>query len=89
MSALAKGLSLTLSAGGLVCLATAAVTVGWREGLAMALDLWVAAGLLGLGTDLGWEGIAAAAGIIAVRQIVSTGLRRPAYCQAAEEMDAL
>jgi hypothetical protein len=49
-----------------------------RVGLRIALDLWLAAGLLRLALPQSGDQLLAAATIIVVRQLVSAGLRRPA-----------
>lgn len=45
--------------------------------LRMALDFWLAAGLLRLGSAPGWQPILVAATIVALRQLVGRSLRRP------------
>jgi hypothetical protein len=50
----------------------------WREPLRMALDLWVAAGLIRLAEPPGRGALLSAAVILAVRQVVSFGLRHSA-----------
>ncbi len=72
-----------LSVAALVCtglglLAGLATLVATRDGLAslrVALELWTAAGLLRLSAPPSWHGVGAAAGILAVRQLVKLGLR--------------
>jgi uncharacterized membrane protein len=63
-------------AAGLV--AGAAVALSAREGLLglrVALDFWLAAGLLNLSRATGWEALLVTALIIAVRQTVGMSLR--------------
>jgi hypothetical protein len=48
-----------------------------RVALRIALDFWLAAGLLRLVTPSGGEQLLAAAAIIAIRQLVSLALRHP------------
>ncbi|GHJ44624.1 hypothetical protein Cs7R123_19660 [Catellatospora sp. TT07R-123] len=63
-----------LVAGGLV-LATGATA---RLALAVALDFWLAAGLLRLALPVPWQAVAAAAAILAIRRLLSAALRHPA-----------
>ena len=61
---------------GVVCVAAATLRGGrWRVGLGQAVDLWLAASLLRLGSDRSWDGIAAAAVLVAVRVLVGVGPR--------------
>ncbi len=70
-----EGLAAATAAAGVMAVCLTAVAGGrWRDGLRMGLDLWVAAGLLRLGADVGWSA-AAAASTVAVRQLVGYGLR--------------
>jgi hypothetical protein len=67
------GAALLVTAGGIV-IAAAGVLVGrWHVGLATGVDLWVAAGLLRLGFDPGFDRILPAAAILGVRQLLSVG----------------
>lgn len=75
MTATYQALALATAAAGLVSLVVATVGGRWREGLRMALDLWLAAGLLRLSADPDWDAILAAAGVVAVRELVGYGLR--------------
>ncbi|MBW8487268.1 DUF1622 domain-containing protein [Actinomadura parmotrematis] len=59
-----------LVAGGAVGLATRSL----RAGLPVALDFWLAAGLLRLGADPGWTSLLATAAIVAVRRLVTWSL---------------
>jgi len=43
--------------------------------IAAALDLWMAAGLLGLAVNVSWAAVGSAAAIVAIRTIVKTALR--------------
>ncbi len=74
MTATYQALALATAAAGLVCLAVAAMGGRWRDGLGVALDLWLAAGLLRLSADADWDAILAAAGVVAVRHLVVYGL---------------
>ena len=77
MTAITQALALVTVVGGVIAFAVATlVSRQWWDGLRMALDLWIAAGLLRLSGDLGWDVIAAAAAVIAIRQLVTSGLRR-------------
>ena len=70
-------LAMALTAAGLVALVTATTTTRqWRQGLGMALDLWMAAGLLRLAGPRAASSLAAAAAVVGVRQVVNLGLRR-------------
>jgi hypothetical protein len=65
-------------AAGLVCGAVALVVArDARTALRIALDFWVAAGLLRLALAPGGGQLLAAATIIAIRQLVGVALRRP------------
>jgi hypothetical protein len=65
-------------AAGLVCGAVALVLArDARTALRVALDFWVAAGLLRLALPPGGGQLLAAAAIIAIRQLVGVALRRP------------
>jgi hypothetical protein len=55
----------------------AVVSRDGRTALTVALDFWLAAGLLRLGTAAGWEPLLASAAIIVVRQAVRLSLRHP------------
>ncbi|MGK5448903.1 DUF1622 domain-containing protein [Streptomyces radiopugnans] len=58
--------------------AAAMVLVGERRlmpALAVLLDFLIAAGLLRLATEPAWDAIAAVAAVIAVRKLVTAGLR--------------
>lgn len=69
--------ALAVSAAGVLAMVVA-VLLGapWREGVRMALSLWVAAGLLRLTGARDWAPIAASGAIIVARHIVSFGLSR-------------
>jgi hypothetical protein len=56
---------------------TLAMTREMAGALRMALDFWLAAGLLRLGGTPGWQPLVVAATIVAVRQLVGRSLRRP------------
>jgi uncharacterized membrane protein len=63
---------------GLVCGALALVVArDARTALRVALDFWVAAGLLRLALEPGGGQLLAVAAIIAIRQLVGIALRRP------------
>lgn len=66
----------TSAAGVAAMMLALLLRVSWREGVNMALSLWVAAGLMRLSATRDWTAITASAGIIFVRQLVSFGLRR-------------
>ena len=73
---LSDGLALVLGAAGVVAVVAAAlVPRSWRLGLGLALDLWLAGGLLRLTGDPSWQRIAAAAAIVTVRRLIGSGLR--------------
>jgi hypothetical protein len=76
MNLLLQYASLTCVVAGLVS-GTVAVAVSRdvRVGLQVALDLWVAAGLIRLGLPASGEQLLAAAAIIVVRQLVGSALR--------------
>jgi hypothetical protein len=74
VSAAAAGLAmLAVLIGGAVI----AFTGNARVGLATAIDVLLAAGLLRLAVADDWPTIAAAAGILAVRSLLLFGLRSP------------
>jgi hypothetical protein len=69
-------LALACVAAGL--LAGSAAVLSTRNGvlgLQIALEFWVAAGLLRLTGDLTWSVLAGAAAIVALRQLLNYGLR--------------
>ncbi len=65
-------------------LAFAAVTLrgNWKEGVALGLEFWVAAGLLKLSVATTWAAIASAVIIITVRRTVMWSIRRAATARA-------
>ncbi|MET7948606.1 hypothetical protein [Micromonospora sp. NPDC005324] len=63
--ALVAGVLTTLTAGAL------------RSGVRVLLDLLTAAGLLRLAGEPGWNGLAGAVAIIALRQLLGAALSRP------------
>lgn len=68
-------LASVLGAAGVAAVLLAAAAHGrWRFGLGMAMDLWLAAGLLRLTGDITWTGIAAAAAIVVLRRALGPGL---------------
>ena len=76
MTALVTNAAMVLTAGGVICAAWAvAFTGAWRSGLAMALDLWMAAGLLRLTGEPAVTDLLVAASIVVVRRVVAVGLR--------------
>ncbi|MFF0119524.1 hypothetical protein ACFYP0_01790 [Micromonospora arida] len=64
---------LALVAGVLTTLTTGAL----RSGVRVLLDLLTAAGLLRLAGEPGWNGLAGAVAIIALRQLLGAALSRP------------
>jgi uncharacterized membrane protein len=78
MSELVQFAALLCVAAGLAAAVLTVLTTGdGRLALRVALDFWLAAGLLRLGQAPGWEPLAATAAIIAVRQLAGRALRRP------------
>jgi hypothetical protein len=80
--------SLACVAAGLLAGLLTLLTV--RDGLLalrLALDLWLAAGLLRLALPPAWEQLLAAAAIVAVRQLVGLTLR-PGHPRPPEPSDA-
>jgi len=72
---------LGLASGGTVVIST-------RDGvlaLRVALEFWVAAGLLRLAGPASWSTLAAAAAIIAIRQLAARALRWSAAASHAED----
>ncbi len=65
-------------------LAFAAVTLrgNWREGVALGLEFWVAAGLLKLAVTTTWAAIASAVIIITVRRAVMWSISRTSATRA-------
>ena len=47
-----------------------------RPGMEMMMDLWVAAGLLRLSHNLGWEALASSAALIASRKLIIWSWKR-------------
>lgn len=70
-----EALSLAVVAGGILAAAGVAVLAGLRTGLAVLLDFLLAAGLLRLSSSLEWTAIGSIALIVAIRQVISRGLR--------------
>lgn len=64
-----------------------ALSVTRRPPLAIAvfLDLLLAAGLLRLAGDPGWQALATAASIVAIRRLVGAGLRRARRTRTAPQ----
>lgn len=69
-------LALLLSACGLCACALAGARSALRHGIVMMVEMWTAAALLRLTHHAGWQAIAAAGALIAIRQLVAMGLRR-------------
>ena len=70
-------LALGLVATGLVAAIAALITTQeWRAALAMALDLWMAAGLLRLSEPPTFGRLATAAALIAIRHLATATLPR-------------
>ncbi|RQW96766.1 hypothetical protein DLJ59_30670 [Micromonospora inaquosa] len=65
--------ALALVAGVVTVLSTGAL----RSGVRILLDLLTAAGVLRLAGEPGWNGLAGAAAIIALRQLLGVALSRP------------
>ena len=84
MSTLVQYAALACVAAGVLVAALTVLTTGngWLA-LRVALDFWLAAGLLRLGQVPGWEPLLSAALIIANRQLAGRALRRP-LVQATE-----
>ncbi|MDX6740897.1 hypothetical protein [Actinocorallia sp. A-T 12471] len=77
-AALIQTASLLCVAAGLVAGAvTAAAARDGQTGLKVALDFWLAAGLLNLAVAPGWQGPAVAGSILLIRRLVSMSLDRP------------
>ncbi|MFC0005551.1 DUF1622 domain-containing protein [Micromonospora siamensis] len=75
MNAVIGYASLACVAAGLLAGLTAlAVTRDGRAALRVALDLWLAAGLLRLALPPSWDQLLSAAAIVAVRQLVGLGM---------------
>jgi hypothetical protein len=69
--------SLLCVAGGLVAgLLVLGVSRDARAALRVALDMWLAAGLLRLALPPAWDQLLAAAAILVIRQLVRLSLRR-------------
>ncbi len=70
--------ALACIAAGLVVAALVLVRTGdGRLALGVALDFWLAAGLLRLGQAPGWQPLLVTAIIIGIRQLAGRALRRP------------
>lgn len=70
---LQQSLSLILAAAG-VCsfLLSLSVLGEVRRGVAFMLDLWLAAGLMRLTADLGWEALGSSAVLVLFRKLITT-----------------
>lgn len=76
MTDLIDALAVMVTAGGVV--SGVMVLAAVRDGilaLRVGLEFWMAAGMLRLAAPPSWRTLAAAAGILAVRQLVIYGLR--------------
>ncbi len=76
MTEIVNTLVILCTAGGVA--AGLLVIVSVRDGrlaLRVALEFWTAAGMLRLANPPSWGTIGAAAGILAVRQLINVGLR--------------
>ena len=85
--------SVSIGAAALVAGAVAFLSTG-RPGLALSvlLDLLMAAGLLRLAGDPGWQALATVAAIVVLRRLIRTGLRAGAWAaphRRAQENSAL
>jgi len=76
VTGLLDALAVALTATGLVALGAGAVSGAWRPGLAMALELWLGAGLLRLAGPPSWPLVATAATLVAVRRLLVRSLSR-------------
>jgi uncharacterized membrane protein len=75
VSTLVSYAALFCVAGGLIAGAVALVVVhDPRLALRLALDMWLAAGLLRLALPPSWQSLLAAAAIVAIRQLVTRTL---------------
>jgi hypothetical protein len=83
VSTLVEYAALACVAAGILVAALIVLTTGngWLA-LRVALDFWLAAGLLRLGQVPGWEPLLSAALIIAIRQLAGRALRPPEVHQA-------
>jgi uncharacterized membrane protein len=78
MTAVVAYAALACIAGGLIAAALVLARTGdGRLALSIALDFWLAAGLLRLGQAPGWEPLLVTAIIIGIRQLAGRALRRP------------
>ncbi|MCZ2523538.1 DUF1622 domain-containing protein [Streptomyces sp. SCUT-3] len=76
MTAVLHSAALAVTAMGLLAVLPAFRASGSiRSALAVLLDFLTAAGLLRLAGDPSWDSVALAAAVIAVRKLVTTGLR--------------
>lgn len=72
MDSLLDATSLALAAAGLLALAgSVRLLPHWRLGLAIALELWTAAGLMRLAGEPSWKRIATVASIVAIRRLAT------------------
>ncbi|MBF5045487.1 hypothetical protein FGE12_23975 [Aggregicoccus sp. 17bor-14] len=78
MAPLFDTLALLASMAGLACALAGTAARAPRAGLAMMLDLWVAAGLLRLAGAPDWRRVLAAALLVLVRKLVTRALARAA-----------
>jgi hypothetical protein len=66
-----------VAAGLVIGAVTLVIGGGVRTALQVALDFWLAAGLLRLGGPPGWPPLLVAAAIVVVRRLAASALRRP------------
>lgn len=71
-----------LVALGVLAAALCAMRGQWRDGAALGLDIWLAAGLLTLATVTTWSSIATVAVIVGVRHVAARGIERSARLRA-------
>ncbi len=82
MSAFFQTLPLLVAAAGVACLVLSVTMLRQaRPGVAMMLDLWVAAGLLQLSVNAGWQALVSTAGIIAGCKLVLWAVVHPGQRQ--------
>jgi hypothetical protein len=87
---LLESLALTCTAAGLVAgLLVLARTGKGLPALRVALDFWVAAGLLRLAGPPSWPALAGAAAVVALRQLLGLGLRASAATGAGSVLAGL
>lgn len=75
MTPVLEAAALLVATGGILLAFTTAVTHGIQKAIPVLLDFFLAAGLLGLAAEPGWDRVLTTAIIAALRHLITAGLR--------------